>query len=165
MMTSRSERDEDVDDVEGRSDRKNRKKMCLSDREREFSLLNILDSLEKVTNWRDLGLQLGLKPARLKLLEESYPEDQRKTEMIDQWKKADPDASWEKLQAALEKPVLCENRAAKGIAEKRRGSSFDSQSVISLQSRKTSISGAPIETIAKINFLVIFIHLFLILLI
>ena len=124
-----------MDDAEGLPDLK---KMCI--RESDFSILNILDSLVEVTNWRDLGVQLGLKPARLKALEE-YPEDRRKVKMILQWLKADQDASWEKLQAALEKPALCENRAAKGIAEKRRGSSFDSHSVISIQSRKTSISG------------------------
>ena len=114
------------------------KKMCI--RESDFSILNILDSLVDVTNWGDLGVQLGLKPARLKALEE-YPEDQQKVKMILQWLKADPDASWEKLLAALKKPSLCENRAAKGIAERRQGG-FSTDSVISFQSRRAAISGA-----------------------
>ena len=45
-----------------------------------------------LTNCKDLGVQLGLKLAKLKALEE-YPEDQQKVKMILQWLEADQDAT------------------------------------------------------------------------
>ena len=90
----------------------------------EFTIPNIMSFLVDVTNWKDLGLQLGLKPAQINDCEGEEP----KLKMITQWMKIDPDANWEKLQTALESPAMCENRVSKGIA-KRRGSSFDKRSV------------------------------------
>ncbi len=87
--------------------------------EEEFTALNVLNRIEDVTRWKDLGLQLGLKSSRLDEIEDNF-----KLKMITLWIATDRDASWEKLEIALKTPAMCENRAAKGIAE-RRGSSFD----------------------------------------
>ena len=96
----------------------------------EFKIFNILTCIVDVSNWEDLGLQLGLKPSQLNSCE-------RKESMIELWMKLDPEASWEKLQEALESPALCENQASKGIAD-RRGSSFDKRNVLVTQSSVNS---------------------------
>lgn len=93
-----------------------------------------MEAIADVTNWRDLGLQLGLSSARLNEMEGDEP----KLKMITQWMK-DPESSWEKLQEALTTPAMCENRVAKSIAD-RRGSSFDKHVVLEHQSSST-ISG------------------------
>lgn len=93
--------------------------------------------LVDVTNWRELGLQLGLSPARL---DDIANESEPKVKMITVWMDLHPDASWEKLVKALASPAMCENRVAKGIAE-RRGSSFDKRSALEYQSLGSSFSG------------------------
>ena len=86
-----------------------------------------------MTNWKELGVQLKIKPSRLKEIEELTDVNQHKVKMITLWMELDLDANWEKLQTALESPAMCENKVAKGIAD-RRGSSFDKKSVLSSQS-------------------------------
>ena len=99
----------------------------------DFTLQNVLAELADVTNWRDLGLQLGLSPAKLDAIgTESDP----KVKMITAWMDQNPGAtgaSWQKLMRALASPAVCENRVAKGIAEKH-GSSFDKESALKHQS-------------------------------
>ena len=89
----------------------------------DFTLQNVLAELADVTNWRDLGLQLGLSPAKLDAIgTESDP----KVKMITAWMDQNPGAtgaSWQKLMRALASPAVCENRVAKGIAEKHGSSS------------------------------------------
>ena len=99
----------------------------------EFTTANILAFIKAVTNWKDLGLQLGLKPAQISTCEGEEP----KLKIIEQWKRVDPEANWEKLQVALESPAMCENRAARDIAI-RRGSSFDKRSLLEVQSTVSS---------------------------
>ena len=93
-----------------------------------------------MTNWRDLGLQLGLSTAKLDAIgTESDP----KVKMITVWMDRNPGAtgaSWQKLVRALASPAMCENRVAKGIAE-RRGSSFDKESALEYQSLGSTASG------------------------
>ncbi len=100
----------------------------------EFTLANVLSFVVEVNNWKDLGVQVGLKPPQLSSFEGT---EQPKRDMIDCWMKIDPEASWEKLQAALQSPAMCENRVSQGIA-KRRGSSFDRRSLLEAQSSVTS---------------------------
>lgn len=100
-----------------------------------FTHRNVMDAIVDVTNWKELGLQLGLSPARLNVFDEG---DEPKEKMIAQWMK-DHNASWERLESALTTPALCENRVAKGIAE-RRGSSFDKQSILESQSKSSTIN-------------------------
>ena len=96
----------------------------------------MIEAIADVTYWKDLGVQLGIPSARLNMFDE---EDEPKEKMIAQWMK-DPEASWEKLENALTTPAMCENRVAKGIAE-RRGSSFDKQSILENQSKDSTKSG------------------------
>jgi pyrroloquinoline quinone (PQQ) biosynthesis protein C len=84
-----------------------------------------MSAIVDVTNWRDLGLQLGLSSARLNEIDEGQEPKQM---MIEQWMKTDPGASWKKLLGALTTPALCENRTAKDIVE-RHDSSFDREEI------------------------------------
>ena len=114
----------------------------------EFTFINVLGVIENVTNWKDLGVQLGVNSSRLtNIEEEQLSEEDRKQQMIQVWMKLG-EASWETLQNALETPAMCENTAAKGIAM-RRGSSFDSQSVLLNQSIGASDSSGSNVTVSK----------------
>lgn len=104
----------------------------------EFTIPNIMADLADITNWRELGLQLGLSSARLDAIQN---ESEPKLKMITVWVDLCPDANWEKLVRALASPAMCENRVAKGIAE-RRGSSFDKKSALEYQSLSSTFSGA-----------------------
>lgn len=98
-----------------------------------------MGAIERVTNWKDLGTQLGVSTSRLSYIEEDeVSEEDRKRKMIQVWMKCEG-ASWMKLESALVTPAMCENTAAKGIAV-RRGSSFDKKSVLGIQSIATSES-------------------------
>ena len=88
--------------------------------DKTFTPFNVMEAIVDVTNWRDLGLQLGLSSTRLN---ECDLDGNPKQKMIVQWMKEDPDASWERLQKALTTPAMCENRVAKSIADSGRGSS------------------------------------------
>lgn len=101
----------------------------------EFNNVNILDRIQDVHNWKELGVQLEISLARLKEIEQC--DGDPKMKMITTWKELDCDASWDKLQRALESPAMCENRVSKGIAE-RRGSSFDNDALLSQQSSPRS---------------------------
>lgn len=93
-----------------------------------------------VTNWKELGIQLGMKSARLRAIEENEDsEGERKIKMIEEWMKLE-NANWDTLQEALTKPALCENAAAQRLA-RRRGSSFDSKSIRWSQSAASDCSG------------------------
>ena len=98
--------------------------------------------IENVTNWKELGTQLGVKSSRLSTIEEEEgSEVNRKIKMIEEWMKMEGEkANWGTLQDALTTPALCENAAAQMIA-KRRGSSFDSKSVLWNQSIASDCSG------------------------
>lgn len=98
-----------------------------------------MNEIKDVTNWRDLGIQLGLSPAKLNEIQESEG-DESTLKMITVWMKIDLEASWEKLVKALASPAMCENRAAKSIAD-RRGSSFDKLSALESQSIGSCFSG------------------------
>ena len=106
----------------------------------EFTLQNVLADLADVTNWRDLGLQLGLSTAKLDAIE---TQSEPKVKMISVWMDLNPDANWHQLVRALATPAMCENTVAKGIAA-RRGSSFDKESAIEYQSSGSSASGIDI---------------------
>lgn len=108
----------------------------------ELTLANILVDIIEVTNWRDLGLQLGLSSSKLDIIQASAGSDinEAKAQLITAWLDTDPEASWQKLVKALASRAMCENRASKGIAE-RRGSSFDAKSALEYQSLESSFSG------------------------
>lgn len=110
----------------------------------EFTIANIMADLVDITNWRELGLQLGLSPSKLDTIELQDHESDPKVKMIKMisvWMDMFPDeANWEKLERALVSPAMCENKVAKGIAE-RRGSSFDKASALEHQSLGSTRSG------------------------
>ena len=103
----------------------------------DFTLLNILSAIEKVTNWKELGTQLGVTSAKMNLIEADEPtEVDRKRKMIQVWMELN-EASWRLLISALLSPAMCEKTVVREL-EKRRGSSFDSKSVLLRQSLGTS---------------------------
>ena len=57
-----------------------------------------------VADWFPLGVQLGIRPAKLRDIEKNHPGDvQRcKTEVLDWWHQNTPEISWQKLAQALE---------------------------------------------------------------
>ena len=78
----------------------------MSDRpdELKLELRKVVVELADVTGeqWFDLGLQLRLKAHVLENIRANYPDvDSRKRNMLSEWLKRDPEASWEKLACAL----------------------------------------------------------------
>ena len=72
-----------------------------------LTLLEVQNELGDVTaaDWFQLGVQLGIKAAKLREIEKDHPGDvQRcKTEVLDWWLQNTPSVSWEKLADALHK--------------------------------------------------------------
>lgn len=81
------------------------------------SLKTLGNELKDVTDWRQLGIQLSLPTATLDKVE-SINQDavNRKSSMLDQWLKFNPEASWRDLVLALRD--MNENSAAKTIEQK-----------------------------------------------
>lgn len=55
-------------------------------------------------DWFKLGVQLELRPARLKEIERNYPQDAQrcKTEVLNMWLQNAPEVSWKNLAQAVE---------------------------------------------------------------
>ena len=53
------------------------------------------------TQWYDLGLQLRLPPSTLDTIAAHHNVDDHKRMMLRKWLQSDPEASWERLAAAL----------------------------------------------------------------
>lgn len=84
---------------------------------RELDVQSAFDLLSEVTDTFTLGLQLGIKPAKLKEIERNHCHDvqRQKQETIAAWLACDPSASWEDLVEALVK--MDEHTTAKKISE------------------------------------------------
>jgi hypothetical protein len=70
----------------------------------EFKLQNIVTALKEVqdTRWYDLGLQLQLPPSTLDSIAADHESaDDCKRIMLSKWLSEDPEASWERMAAAL----------------------------------------------------------------
>ena len=90
----------------------------MSDRlsELELKLNNVVLAVSDVAEWFDLGLQLGLPSATLRLITaEPNIKDikSQRLAMLSEWLKYDTAASWEKLAAAL--ATIGENVAAANV--------------------------------------------------
>ena len=86
----------------------------MSDRARELKLelKDVVIAVKDVTEWYDLGLQLGLPDSTLALIARDPDVAGRLRMMLSKWLQFDTEASWEKLAAALAvigKNVLAEN--------------------------------------------------------
>ena len=100
------------DSIEGcgardyKTNKRQRYNVAMSDRpsELEFKLNNVVLAVNDVVEWLDLGLQLGLPSATLRLIAANPNTRDIKSQrlaMLSEWFKYDTAASWEKLAAAL----------------------------------------------------------------
>lgn len=66
----------------------------------------LLKELTELSNWYDLGVQLGMSTVSLKEIEVQFAQYHGvlrcKTELFDRWLRNDADASWKKLAECLE---------------------------------------------------------------
>ena len=68
----------------------------------EFKLQNIVIAVKDlITEWHDLGLQLGLPDSTLKLIGSNPDIEGRLRMMLSKWLDYDTEGSWEKLANAL----------------------------------------------------------------
>lgn len=78
--------------------------VCHRLKDLEIELRDVIIALKDVpgTQWYDLGLQVRLSPSTLDTIAADHQtSDDRKRMMLNKWLKSDPEASWEKLAAAL----------------------------------------------------------------
>ena len=67
----------------------------------ELKLQRVVIAVKDVTEWYELGLQLGLPDSALRLVA-AHPDIMgHKRTMLSEWLQYDPEASWEKLAGAL----------------------------------------------------------------
>ena len=69
-----------------------------------MKLRDIQNELGDVTDWYQLGVQLGISTADLNQIRMNYPNNaqQCKTEVLDLWLRNSPECSWTKLAQAVE---------------------------------------------------------------
>ena len=77
--------------------------LAMSDRlsDLELKLKRVVTAVKDVTEWYDLGLQLGLPDSTLRLIADNHDVKGRTRSMLSEWLQYDPGASWEKLAGAL----------------------------------------------------------------
>ena len=74
----------------------------------------LFSALRDVSDWYQLGIILGILPARLRKIEENYRgNDRRKTETLDTWLQQTPNASWSDVVSALQQ--MGENTVAESV--------------------------------------------------
>ena len=80
--------------------------------------------LKTVTDWHQLGINLGVPADELRRIERDYQgNDRRRAEMLDLWLRCTPNATWEDVVRALQQ--MGENAVAENIREKHiRGRSM-----------------------------------------
>ena len=72
-----------------------------SDIKLNLQLKDVVVAVREVTEWYDLGLQLGLPDYVLKEIAAHPNIEEHRRMMLSKWLEFDPSASWEKLAAAL----------------------------------------------------------------
>ena len=90
----------------------------------ELNAPNVLSVIADVSNWRNLGTQLGIESSKLDEIDRC-PVEEQKTKMVTTWLNCDENPSWDKLYRALRRPSVNMNRAADKVASRFRGSSFN----------------------------------------
>ena len=80
-----------------------------------LTVRNVINEIEPVTRWFELGLQLDIEHHELEKIRNNNRDqtDPCKMEMVAHWLKNDPTSTWKKLCEALEK--ICEARVAQQI--------------------------------------------------
>jgi len=65
------------------------------------------------SDWKVIGILLGLPSGELKSIETGYPTNVKWccNQMLEKWLEADPSASWEKLFKAIESPAVSSAQA------------------------------------------------------
>ena len=78
--------------------------VCFTATFTQLELRDIQNELEDVTDWYQLGVQLGIKTANLDRIELNNPRNaqQCKTKVLDFWLQNAPECSWMKLAEAVE---------------------------------------------------------------
>ena len=73
--------------------------------------------LKTVTDWHQLGINLGLETYELERIEKDYQgNERRKLQMLERWLQRSPTTPWEDLASSLQK--MGQNRVAEGIRQK-----------------------------------------------
>ena len=86
-----------------------------------LDVLALSSELATVTNWHQLGINLGLPKHELDKIECDYQgNDRQRLEMLDKWLKQMPSAVWANVVSALKQ--MGENRVAENIHQKYVGS-------------------------------------------
>ena len=68
-----------------------------------LELRDVVLAVKDVTEWYDLGLQLGLEDSLLASIAKHPDYEGHRRMMLGKWLSSDTEASWEKLTAALDK--------------------------------------------------------------
>lgn len=74
-----------------------------------------------VSDWRSLGIHLGIEAAKLEEISRYQPEEQ-KSKLVAAWFECDKECTWEKLREALEKPSVSGRQAVRKVEKIRRSS-------------------------------------------
>ena len=71
----------------------------------EWQLKEVANALKEVSEWYQLGLQLGLTASKLKTIESNHPHDAErcKSEVLLWWLQNATERSWKKIAEALDK--------------------------------------------------------------
>ena len=78
---------------------------------------SLCGELKTVTDWHQLGINLGVPADELRRIERDYQgNDRRRAEMLDLWLQRTPNATWEDVVRALQQ--MGENAVAEEIREK-----------------------------------------------
>ena len=72
-----------------------------------LNMQNVTNKLKPVTEWHDLGIQLGVPDYQLSQIESNYSRDRCKSEMLSYWFRNADDQSWHVIADALEKIHYC----------------------------------------------------------
>ena len=75
---------------------------CIYVTAKDLTEKNILNATKDV-KWYELGIQLDFKSSHLDVIAENHPHnaERAKIRLISEWLQNDPQASWDKLAAAL----------------------------------------------------------------
>jgi len=86
----------------------------------KLDVQKLSNALEGVTNWYQLGIKLGILPAKLKRIEKDFQgSDRQMTETLDTWLQQTPSASWSDVVSALQQ--MGENTVAESVHQKYIG--------------------------------------------